>query len=154
MSETVKIRAHQKMRQAARIFLREVIQDIPVWTGEAMGSLAPIAHYLHVAIPSIPDPEAPFNGFALGASRSYMTEPFIKQEGWHFYFEIGSSVPHFNINEYHNVQRWGIKLRNPTPWRAFKRGKDAAMEFLQRTGQDIVPKFADFVIMKNVMRYG
>lgn len=154
MSATVEKRAHQKMRQAARIFLRTVIDIIPVWTGEAMGSLAPIAHYLHVAIPSTPNINAPYDGFALGASQSYTTSPFIKRENWHFYFEIGSSVPHFNINEYHKVTKWGIRLTNPTPWRAFQAGKKAATEFLQRTGKDIVPNFANFIIMKNVMRYG
>lgn len=154
MSTTVEKRARAKMRQAARIFLRTVIDIIPVWTGEAMGSLAPIAHYLHVRIPNTPDVNAPYDGFALGASQSYTSSPFIKQEGWKFSFEIGSSVPHFNINEYHNVMKWGIRLANPTPWRAFQAGKQAAMEFLQQTGHTIVPNFADFVIMKNVMRYG
>jgi hypothetical protein len=153
LSATVEKRAYQKMRQAARVFLRAAIERIPVWTGEAMGSLAPIAHELHVRIPATPNPDAPYNGFGIGMTQGKTSEPFITQEGWKFSFEIGSNVDHFNINDRFNVNKWGIMLRNPTPWEAFQHGAIAAKEFLNRTAQDIFPNFADFIIIKNMVTY-
>ena len=153
MSKTVQMRAHQKMRQAARIFLRETIKHIPVWTGEAMGSLAPIAHELHVKIPSIKHPEAPFNGFSMGMTQGTSSSPFIKQDDWKFSFQIGTDVKHFNINDAYDVSKWGITLRNKTPWKSFEKGAEAAADFLRRTGHTIVPNFADFVVIKNVVTY-
>ena len=127
--------ARQTMRQAARVFLRTIIPLIPVWTGEAVGSLAPIAAELHVAIPSSPNPEAPYNGFSLGMTQSIRSEPFIKKEGPNrFTFTIGSAVPHFNINDRFDVSRWGIKLRNPTPWNAFERASVAMSDYLKQRG--------------------
>lgn len=154
MSATVKKRSYQMMRQAARIYLREAIKHIPVWTGEAMGSLAPIARELHVHIPQTKDADAPVNGFSLGESQAYTSEPFIQQENWKFSFTIGSSVPHFNINEFHNVAKYGILLRNPTPWKAFTYGAEAAGVYLDEMGPKIFPNFADFTILKSEIRYG
>lgn len=154
MYATVKKRSYQMMRQAARIFLREAIKHIPVWTGEAMGSLAPIARELHVQIPQIRDPDAPFNGFSLGASQGYTSEPFIQQENWKFSFVIGSSVPHFNINEFHDVSKYGILLRHSTPWNAFGQAADAAKAYLDDMAPKVFPNFADFTVLKSEIRYG
>lgn len=156
MSETVEKRAYQKMRQAARIFLREAFVHVPVWTGEAIASLFPLAQYLHVQIPAAktsPHPEAPENRFGLGMSQGIVKEPFIERRGWKFSFTITSDVKHFNINEFHDVSQYGIILRNPTPWRAFQQGAEAATKYLEATVQSIFPKFADFIIMKNMVDY-
>lgn len=137
--------AKATMREAARVFLRTVIPLIPVWTGEAVGSLAPIAAELHVAIPSSPNPDAPYNGFSLGMTQTIRTEPFIKKESQNRYtFTIGSTVPHFNINDRFDVSRWGFKLRNPTPWNSFQIGTDAMLEYFRGRGMDGFPTLLDY----------
>jgi len=137
--------ARATMREAARVFLRTVIPLIPVWTGEAVGSLAPVAAELHVAIPSTPNPDAPYNGFNLGWTQTIRSEPFIIKEGPNkFSFTIGSAVPHFNINDRFDVSRWGFKLRNPTPWNAFQTGTDAMSEYLKNRGLGDFPSILDY----------
>ena len=145
LTETFNKILFQKMRQAARMFLRTAIQHIPVWTGEAMGSLAPIAHELHVSIPKVKDPEAPYDGFSLGVSQAVGSEPFIKQDGFVFSFTIGTNVPHFQINDRYDVSRWGFKLRNPTPWNAFELGRLAAVDYLRQQPPKF-PKYTDFMV--------
>jgi len=138
--------ARATMREAARVFLRTMIPLIPVWTGEAIGSLAPIAAELHVAIPSSPNPDAPYNGFSLGMTQSVRSEPFIVKEGPNkFSFTIGSTVPHFNINDRFDVSRWGIKLRNPTPWNAFDRASAAMTDYLKNRGLGDFPRIIDYL---------
>lgn len=134
------------MRQAARVFLRTIIPLIPVWTGEAMGSLAPIAAELHVAIPSSPNPDAPYTGFSLGMSQTIRNEPFITQDGpGKFTFTIGTTVPHFNINDRFDVSRWGFKLRNPTPWTAFEQASAAMTNYLRNRGTGDFLTILDFL---------
>ena len=137
--------ARATMREAARVFLRTIIPLIPVWTGEAVGSLAPIAAELHVAIPSSPNPDAPYSGFHLGMTQTVRNEPFITKEGPNkFSFVIGSTVPHFNINDRFDVSRWGIKLRHPTPWNAFEQASKAMTNYLRNRGLGDFPSLWDY----------
>ncbi|MCK5019881.1 MAG: hypothetical protein KAS32_22690 [Candidatus Peribacteraceae bacterium] len=144
---------HEKMRRAAGIFLREVITHVPVWTGEAMGSLAPIAHELHVRIPTSKSSTAPYDGFALGVTQANTSKPFINQKNYIFSFSIGTDVPHFLLNDSVDVSKHGILLKNPTPWNAFEQGANVALSYLRLTGYMVIPNFSNFIILKNVVNY-
>jgi hypothetical protein len=153
ISRTVDERIQQRMRQSGRIFLKEVIPLIPVWTGEAIGSLKPIAEALHVALPIVKSyPDSPMGGVEKGRAQS-IGEGGIQKEGYRYVLNFGSRVAHFNINDRYDVSQFGIKLRQPTPWQSFDRGIAVSRNYLKNNLKRLIPKYADLTY-KTRIYYG
>lgn len=128
-TERTKKQLETQMRQGLREMLRVVIQEVPVYTGMARGSLMPVGKFLRIAIPISPDPIAQYKhpgknpdaGAAL-TSFEFVTRGISPQ----FTLDIGTL--HYQLNEF---RRSKLKLRHPTPWNSFKKGRRAYVRYLK-----------------------
>ena len=117
------------LREAAREFVRAVLIEIPVQTGEAAGSLIPIGRLLRVAIPITPTRFQSGKNPSTGAAKSNykLIAKYPK-----FVFEFEAGVIHYTLNEFGlGVGPYGPDKKQP-PWKTFEKGRDAFLAFLER----------------------
>jgi hypothetical protein len=134
-------------RQAARAWLRAVIEKVPVWTGMARGSLKPIGGFLKIAIPISPVAVRKGMGPAAGASRSTF---FFGKSGTKYQFRFNENVLHYAINEFFDVNP-PIHLTHPGEWHSFEAGAKAWQDYIENVLPGRLPKFED-IIVKKVIR--
>lgn len=140
-------------RQAARAWLREIIEHVPVYSGMSIASLLPLGGYLHVAIPITPHPNfynhryaGEFNGIAAGQAEGGYA--FI-DNNFKYTFTFSTEVKQFIINDI-NVGLGMPPLLNPTPWRATELAGVAFKEYLDNNLKNRVPKISDFVYIETI----
>jgi hypothetical protein len=136
-----------QMRQAAREWLRAVIQKVPVWTGMSRGSLKPLGAFLRVAIPISPVEFRKGMGPEAGARRSTF---FFGRKNTKYKFYFNENVLHYTMNEFFNVNP-PIHLIHPGQWHSFEAGEDAFEAYVKDVLPGRLPKFED-VIFKKVIR--
>jgi|SRR5581483_3746129 len=145
-SKTVKKFAEVALRNAARRFIREAIQSVPVQTGMARGSYLNVGRLLRVAIKINPtvfgakyhgQPKTP----ELGAS---LSEFGFRNQGDLYIFEFGTDVEHYNINEFFGGH-------SPSaPWFSFDKGRKAAEKYLLQDLPNRFPHIKDYLIVTTV----
>jgi hypothetical protein len=94
-------------------WLTEFLKIVPVWTGESVGSVLPLARVIGRSIPIVPASTAPGNLSGRGASRS---EAELTGGKGKWYIQYRTTVAHLIINEYFNARIWGFNLRRPGPY--------------------------------------
>jgi len=140
----------QKIRQAAREFIRATFPLVPVWSGMARASLLPLANILHVYMPISPVIDVPnrvLEGVALA-----ITDYFQKTK-FGYIFKVGTNVKHYNINEQMNVNPFGFHLKHPGPWNSFDAGEAAAKKYLKENLSKNCPKVFDFIKVKSIIKH-
>lgn len=142
-----------QIRQAARAWLRAVITQVPVYSGQARASLLPLGRYLRVAIPISPTIEARkqrrYQGaISLGESQGQDAYSF-NHEGYVSSFSFSINVPHYLINEF-NVGLGQPPLIHPTPWKSLDAGEIAFREYLTQNLQKRIPKISEYIVSSNL----
>jgi len=140
-SKTLNETIETQMRQAAREWLRAVIPKVPVWTGTARGTLAPLGRFLRVAVPINPVTTRENMGPDIGASKSSFQ--FLNDKNLHS-FVWDNDVLHYLINEYNDVSGY-IHLKHPVPWRSLDAGNQAFDAYINKNLPEKAPKIKDFV---------
>lgn len=137
-------------RQAARAWLKAVLTKVPVWTGEARGSLRPLGQFLRVAIPISPisasreAKRAISEGHTAEAGEAQGHFQFKNEGGKRFVFIFNTDVAHYLINEFYNVKP-PINLIQPAPWFSFRAGKIAYKQYLSDNLKQKIPKIKSFL---------
>jgi hypothetical protein len=137
-------------RQAARAWLRAVLIKVPVWTGEAKGSLRPLGQFLKVAVPIGPisttreAKRAISEGHTVAAGEGQGHFQFKNEDGKRFVFIFKTDVVHYLINEFYNVKP-PINLIQPVPWFSLRAGKAAYKQYLNDNLKQKIPKIKSFL---------
>ena len=150
------------VKEAAREWLIAVLTAIdgapytvgdsfPVQTGEAKGSLLPVATLLNrsgVGI-DVPIGVAPGreNRISQGRGQGHVT---IGPEGgrFNFQFEFRTDVLHFAWNE-DNPAPEKLNIQSSTPWYSFVAGSVAFFNFINEHIEDAVPNINNYVITQS-----
>lgn len=128
ISKTLHEYYSRTIREAARTWLRAVLASgrIPVWSGQALATLRPMARQLRVAMQPIKPLEGVKSRVAQGESKGIFT---IEYESLGRYlFKYRTTVPYFHRNETTFVKN----LTHPTPWHALRQGDLEAKMFLRQ----------------------
>lgn len=133
-----------QQRQAARAWLRAVIEKVPVWTGMSRGSLKPLGAYLRVAVPISPVAQRSGMGPTAGAQQSSFS---FTRTGTSWTFAFTEEVAHFLINDAFDVSAY-IRLRTPGPYNAFKAGEEAYEAYIAEFLQKRLPNVNDVIISR------
>ncbi len=129
-------------RMAARAWLRAVLLRVPVYTGEARGSLKPLGQFLKVAVPINPVAQrkghTPEGGAAQSSfefTRGYITE-----------FIFTEAVAHYIINEFYDANPPIHLTHLPRPWASFEQGKKAYRAYLKQYLKEKLPRISSYTL--------
>lgn len=136
-----------QQRQAARAWLRAIIEKVPVWTGMSRGSFKPLGAYLRVAVPISPVARRSGMGPSAGASKSQFS---FTRTGNVWTFAFTEEVAHLLINDAFNVSAY-IHLRTPGPYNAFKAGSDAYQQYIDENLLKRLPNLNDSIKTSKVV---
>lgn len=140
-NKTLDEKLHIQLRNAARAWLRAVIPNVPVYTGMARGSLAPLGRFLHVAVPISPIASRP--GKSPEAGEQHSEFKFYRRSG-QFVFSWNTTVLHYLINEFNDMS--GIlPLTHPTPWHSIAAGNAAFKLYVEQVIPKRLPNLGDFI---------
>jgi len=151
-TRTLEKHIEQVLRQSIRVFLREVAKGLPVWTGRAKKSLAPLAHSLHIAWNISPTASSYEQGRNKSEPNDVVTMSWkdaIQRNGNIWTVSLGSGVFYFDINEVMNVNAaFGFHLRHPGPWKLFELGQDLANQYIEEHMHTGLPKLVDYILFE------
>jgi hypothetical protein len=125
------------LRQAARLWLRAVIERVPVWTGTSRGTLLPLAQMLRVAIPIKPVAFRSGRGPAFGPA--YSAYEFYASDGV-YAFEFDQNLPYYILNDFNLVS-----FIPSTPWHSFDAGTAAFNAYVNNQLFKSLPKLKDYI---------
>lgn len=134
----------QQLLIAIQAWFDVMVSIVPVWTGEAQGSLGPVADAIGRFVPvAIRDSSAtaPEDRVAKGRAQGRFE---MQVRGFKATFFWETNVEHFLINE---VKAAGIRLRFPTPWHA---REQAGLAFLRKVKELELPKAFDFLTRSSI----
>lgn len=138
----------EQVKNAAREFLRTVITKVPIYSGEARGTLQPLGRFLRVPVPTTGVPAAlrksPGHDAASGALQSSFE--FDLKDGFKPRFKFDVTLAHFITNEYHTGLPEQKYLKWPTPWGAIAAGRASFKRYLDLTLKRSVPHVKDFTV--------
>jgi hypothetical protein len=144
----------RESRNAARAWLKAVLVKVPVWTGEARGSLRPLGAFLRVAVPISPSSSkwaqrAMLEGHTAEAGAAQGSFEFKTETKLRIVFEARTEVIHYLINEFHNVNP-PIHLIEPAPWLSHVAGKKAYLEYLEENLKNKIPNLKSYFVREKV----
>lgn len=129
-------------RQAAKRWLRAVLTKVPVFTGEARGSLRPLGEFIKQQVPIHPVAIRKGHNAAYGAEQSH----FEFKGGTYFQeFIFTVSVVHYLINEFYDVNPPIHLTHLPRPWFSFATGKAAYSEYIKQYIKKNIPEIGSFM---------
>lgn len=136
------------LRAMARAFLDETIKRIPVDTGMARGTMAPVSRVLGLAFQIAKGPNKPRQGKASqsnynksyegGTSRARVTlsdGPIVYAMHW------SANLFHLLVNDLYHLPG---HFEHPTPWHAIASGVAAAEKFFIDNGSFYLPTAASY----------
>ncbi len=143
------------IRQAAREWLRAMIVRIPVWTGQALGSVkfargtnGNLSRYLNVAIPIVPRENRRGKGPTTMPGRYSFT---VQNHVYKFYFR--SDVVYFLWNDFFiRTDRGASGQQIQAPWLSMEAGA-AAFRATIEDGKKKLPRIQD-AMSKTVIPFG
>jgi hypothetical protein len=136
-----------QMRQAAREFLRAVINRVPIDTGEARGTLLPLGRFLRVSVPiDVLNAKANKNPDTgeINAPLLFDFETTGKGE----YFTVQMQLFHFWWNDFftHNYENPQID----PPWHSIEDGVKAFMDYIKTDGYKRLPRLKEFLFVSRI----
>lgn len=147
-----------QIRQAARAWLRAVIPHVPVYTGMARGSLAPLGRFLRVAIPIRMNPNAAKRvrpGYSQQAGEALGVFTFQDNSNGVYTFSFNTEVLHYYLNDTFDTKGAGmVNLINKTPWDSAKYGEEAWNAYITSILPQRLPRIIDFIVSSAVTTRG
>jgi len=120
-------------------WLTEFIRIVPVWAGQSVGTVLPLAHLLqHPISIGAPRGKAKSDQSSRGASQSSAT---LEGGNGKWTIEYQTALKHLIINEFFDARIWGIHLKTPGPYNFEAQAKKA---FLQVAAQAELPDLTQF----------
>jgi hypothetical protein len=139
-------------RKAAREWLRAVLLKVPVFTGEARGSLKPLGQFLKVAVPIKPVAIRKGHSPETGAAQSSFS--FSKISPYYIEFIFNEAVVHYLINEFYDVNPPINLTHLPRPWFSFNDGKIAYQKYLKEAIKTRFPRIQSYYLRGIVQSNG
>lgn len=142
----------QVLRQSMRVFLRSIARGLPVWTGRAKMSLAPLAKSLHIAW-TVSPVATPYEIGRNAPQPSDIVTPTwqhaIIRTGNIWTVSLASGVFYFDVNEIMNVNAtFGFHLKHPGPWKLFEQGLEESNTYIQRHLHRGLPNLVDYMMLE------
>jgi hypothetical protein len=141
------------LRQAIRSWMRAVLQNVPVYSGMARGSLRAVKSIPglgNIAVPIRPTQNAlervgdrRAEGLALGKAS-------LTANNFRYTFSFESGVPHYRLNEFLNMNRF-IRLRSQTPWGSLEFGASVFFNRLHLILKSKFPKIEDLATFEKII---
>jgi hypothetical protein len=136
-------------REAARAWLKAVITRVPVWSGEARGSLRPLGQFLKEAIPINPSSSpgalrAMAAGHTAAAGEAQGSFEFKIEGGRRVVFIFNTQVVHYLINEYYPAPEPN-NLITETPWYSFRAGRIAYDQYITQNLKTSIPRIKSYI---------
>lgn len=121
-------------------WVTEFIRIVPVWSGQSVGTILPLAEIIGRAVAvDAPQGSAPSNLSRTGASKSSA----LLQGGsgkWTITYE--TALQHLIINEYFDATVWGFHLKKPGPYNFQESCK---LKFLDTARKARLPDLTQFI---------
>jgi len=118
----------------------EFIRIVPVWSGQSVGTILPLAELLsHPVVINAPQGQAPGNLAGRGAATSSAT---LSGGNGKWFIEYQTALQHLIINEQFDATVWGFKLKRPGPYN-FQ--EQAAAKFMEAAREARLPDLTDFI---------
>lgn len=137
----------EEVKQGMRAFLEAAIPKVPVYSGQARGTLRPLGRYLNVLIPISPTKAArkkhPGNTPRKGEDESLFE---FKNEGFNHSVELKITLFYFIVNDFHGANFEGSEnLIQATPWGALEAGRKAFVAYLKQNLKKKIPRINQYV---------
>lgn len=133
------------VRKAAAAWLRAVLTRVPIYTGEARGSLVPLGQFLHVAIDTAITQNAIEHGHisreTKGESEGRFKFEHLKTL---IRFTFETKVLHYILNEKFDMNPPIHLTHLPRPWDSMTVGKEAFFEYLKGDLPRRIPRLGDY----------
>lgn len=129
-------------REAARAWLRAVLEHVPTWTGTARGTYLSLGSVLRVAVPIKPIVTRPNRGPIFGTVKSYFD---FSAEGLVYRFSFTQNLEYYLMDELNIVPNIPS-----TPWFSFSYGENAWMIEVKNRLHTDLPQIASFVSFRKV----
>lgn len=131
-------------RQAAKEWLRSVVKEVPVYSGESRGSLLPLGRFLRVSIPIDPV-EAAIKRYPNGVAKGEEQQLYqFKSTESIYTFKFNTFVPQYLTNEF-NRGLGQPPLIHLTPWHSLEEGKIAFQQYLRENLKEKVPRVLKYL---------
>jgi hypothetical protein len=105
-------------------WLDAFLRVVPVWTGESVGSVLPLAAVIGRTVPIAPSPTAPGSRSSQGAAQS---SAVMNLEDGKASITYQTNIYHLIINEQFDARIFGFHLINPGPYDFQGKGEKAFM---------------------------
>lgn len=128
-----------QIKMAARAWLRAVIPHVPVYTGMARSSLAPLGRFINLAVPISPIARRTNRTPGMGESQSHFQ---FYDNGATYNFQWNTDVPHYIANEFYSSN---LPLTNPTPWHSLQYGERAFQDYVDNILPLRIPAAQQFI---------
>lgn len=122
-------------------WVTEFIRIVPVWTGQSVGSILPLAEILGRPVSITPSPTAPGGRSALGASQS---SAVIERQPGRRTITYETAIKHLVINEFFDATVFGFNLRRPGPYNFQGQCNAKFLEVVKEARLPDMSRFFDF----------
>lgn len=123
------------------VWLTEFLKAVPVWTGESVGSVLPLARIIGRSIPIVPASTAPGNRSGQGAGQS---EADLSGGRGKWFITYKTNVAHLIINEYFDARIWGFNLKKPGPYNFQQKAEAGFLRAARTVRLPDLRRFFDF----------
>jgi hypothetical protein len=126
--------------KAWNAWVTEFIRIVPVWSGQSVGTILPLAEILGRVVPiNAPQGTAPGNLSSLGAAKSSAT---LQGGRGKLTITYQTSLEHLIINEQFDARIWGFRLKKPGPYNFQKQCQE---KFLETAKEARLPDMTQFI---------
>lgn len=118
------------------------IKIVPVWTGQSVGTILPLANLLSRPVPiDAPKGSAPSNQSSVGAAQSSAT---LSGGDGRWFITYQTSLRHLIVNEQIDATVFGFHLKNPGPYNFQEQAGNAFIEAAKQSRLPDLTEFFDF----------
>jgi hypothetical protein len=158
-------RLEEQYKIAARVFIREAVKHVPIYTGMSRASFLPLARFLGENLVINPAPNVRTSAkknFREGVKRGRFK--FVVSDTGLATFEFNTRVAHYRINEFLDATKYRnpktkqpyFRLKTPGPYLSLRLAQRAYNDYVRREIPRKLPKIRRFISLKgtNLVRAG
>lgn len=140
--EALRIRLQAQLREAAKEFVAEAIQRVPMDTGQARGTFLPLSRFLGMSV-EVGGVGKKRKNSETGASEGKQLIFKFKSTARTESFEIDPQLVYFIINDFHEMNYPNGQA--PTPWESLETGWQAFMTYIHEVAPLRFPDIGAFI---------
>lgn len=150
-----RLRIQEAVEKGAKEFVKVAVTNIPVYSGMARAALSVMASELGqpIAIRATSTAIKKYGKRGVARRKAKGRQMSNFQMGWNgnrYTFQFDSDVLHL---EYNDKVPSKLKLKNPTPWRAFEKGRIAAKAVMEQYIKQTRIHIKDYIKFRGWVRH-